>query len=143
MRMIEIDEYLYGMDRKKIDREKACELMIVIPISKSNATMNFWKGRVVDPLFPSCKSSRVEKNKSIANEFYRKAVYLDIERMAEDGDQYAQACLGWMYYLGDGVGKDHSLAFEWFLKAQSKAMLMRKIILDICMNMDMALIKMI
>ena len=71
MRMIEIDEYLYGMDRKKIDREKACELIIDIPISTSNATMNFWKGRVVDPRFPSYKSSRVEKNTSVANEFYR------------------------------------------------------------------------
>jgi len=32
-----------------------------------------------------------------------KAINLDIERMAEAGDQYAQACLGDMYDYGDGV----------------------------------------
>jgi len=48
------------------------------------------------------------------------AVYLDIERMAEAGDQYAQACLGWMHYYGDGVDENKSTAVEWFRKAAAQ-----------------------
>jgi len=40
-------------------------------------------------------------------------VDLDIERIAEAGDQYAQACLGCMY----GVDGDDSTAVEWYRKA--------------------------
>jgi len=44
-------------------------------------------------------------------------VELDIEGMAEDGDQYAQACLGLMCYYGRGVDRNSSTAVEWYRKA--------------------------
>ena len=52
---------------------------------------------------PSYELSRVEKDELIAEEFYWKAVDLDIEEMAEAGDKYAQTYLGWMYRYGCGV----------------------------------------
>ncbi len=42
---------------------------------------------------------------------------LNIEGMAEDGDKYACACLGWMYGHGRGVDKNHSTGVEWYRKA--------------------------
>ena len=92
--MIELDEYLYGMNSQKIDEEKAYDL---ITNSESNAIMNFWKARFADPGYSFYKSSRVEKIQLRANVFYQKALELDIEGMAEAGDQYTQACLGEMY----------------------------------------------
>jgi len=71
-------------------------MIIDAPDSECNAILNVWKGRFADPELPFYKSSRVEKNQSRANAFYRKAVELDIEGTAEAGDQYAQACLGYM-----------------------------------------------
>jgi len=41
IRMMELDEYLYGMNRKKIDKQKASEMIMDAPNSKPNATMNF------------------------------------------------------------------------------------------------------
>ncbi len=117
IQMIELDEYLYGMNRKKIDVEKAYDIIIDAPNSESNAILNVWKGRVADPGLSFYKSIRIEKNKSRANAFYRKAVDLDIEGMAEDGDQYAQAHLGLMYQYGYGVDKNYSTAVEWYRKA--------------------------
>ena len=117
IRMIEIDEYLHGMNRKEIEVEKAFEIIINAPDCESNAIMNVWKGRLADPNLPDYKSSRVEKNESRAHEYYRKAVDLDIERMAEAGDQHAQACLGVMYHFGRGVDKNKSTAVKWHRKA--------------------------
>jgi len=167
IRMIELDEYLYGMNRKKIDMEKAYD---IITNSESNAIINFWKGGFADPGYSSCKSSRAEKNESRANVFYRKGVELDIVGMAEAGDKYAQACLGVMYKFGNGVQQNYSTAVEWFRKAakqgyaiaqrylgdmyywgdgvdeqwngiakqRSKVMLMLKVGLDTCMRMETA-----
>jgi len=112
-----IDEYLNGMNRKKIDMEKAYETIIDAPNSESNAILNVWKGFFADPKWLCYKTSRVGKNKSRANAFYRKAVDLDIEGMAEDGDQYACAFLGVMYQYGDGVDYNYSTAVEWYCKA--------------------------
>ena len=39
--MIEIDEYLYGMNRKKIDEEKAYDIISDAPISESNAIIYY------------------------------------------------------------------------------------------------------
>ena len=117
IRMIELDEYLHGMNRKKIDMEKAYELIIDAPDSECNAVLNFWKGHFADPGLEYFKSSRVEENESKAKAFYRKAVELDIEGMAEGGDQYAQACLGVMYQHGWGVDKNEATAVEWYRKA--------------------------
>ena len=64
IRMIELDEYLYGMNRKKIDMEKAYEMIIDAPDSESNAILNVWKGRFADAGLPFYKWSRVEKNQS-------------------------------------------------------------------------------
>jgi len=116
IRMIEFEEYIYGMNRKKIDREKAYKMIIEAPDSESNPLILFWKARLVDP---DCiyRSSRVEKNFTRAIALYEMAVDLDIERMAEDGDRYAQACLGRMYHYGRGVDENHSLAVKWFRKA--------------------------
>jgi len=41
IRMIEIDEYLYGMNRKKIDEEKAYDIISDAPISESNAIIYY------------------------------------------------------------------------------------------------------
>mmetsp|Transcript_6747 Transcript_6747/g.8803 ORF Transcript_6747/g.8803 Transcript_6747/m.8803 type:complete len:168 (+) Transcript_6747:89-592(+) len=114
-----IDEYVYGMNRREIDMEKAYETISTAPNSESNAIMNFWKGRYADarPWFSSYKSSRVEKNQNRAIAFYRKALDLDIEGMAEAGDKYAQACLGEMYQCEDGVNMNYSTAVKWYRKA--------------------------
>ena len=117
IQIIELDEYLYGMNRKRIDMEKAYDIISNNPNSESNAIMIFWNGCFTDPGLSFYKSSRVEKKESRANAFYRKAVDLDIEGMAEAGDKYAQACLGWMYQYGYGVDKNHSRAMKWCHKA--------------------------
>jgi len=119
IRMIELDEYLNGMNRKKIDIKKAYD---IITNSESNAILNFWKGRFADPCFKDPRSSlikcsRVEKNKSMANEFYRKALDLNIEGMAEAGDKYGQVCLGEMYEYGYYIYRDDSTALNWYRKA--------------------------
>ena len=113
IRMIELDEYRYGMNRQKIDEEKAYD---IITNSESNAIINFWKGRDMDQKW-RYKQIPYEENQLRANVFYRKAVKLDIEGMAEAGDKYAQACLGWMYQYGYGVDKNHSRAMKWCHKA--------------------------
>jgi len=117
IRMVEIDEYVDGMNRKKIDMEEAYEMIIGAPDSEYKAIMNVWKGRFADPWLPFYKSSIIEKNESRAKAFYRKAVDLDIERMTEAGDQYAQSCLGLMYRFGRGVDENNSTALEWYRKA--------------------------
>jgi len=62
----------------------------------------------VDPEYSFYESTRVEKNESRAKAFYWKALDLDIKGMAEAGDQYAQACLGWMYRFGRGVDENEN-----------------------------------
>ncbi len=117
IRMIEFDEYLYGMNSQKIDEEKAYDIICDAPNSESNAVINFLKASFADLLYLSCKSSRVEENQSISKAFYQKALELDIEGMAEAGDKYAQACLGEMYYYGRGVDENYSTAVKWYRKA--------------------------
>ena len=68
--MIESDEYLYGMNRQKIDMEKAYDIISDAPNSESNAVINVWKARFADPRWRQCKSSRI--------------------KAAEQGDAYAQ-----------------------------------------------------
>jgi len=48
---------------------------------------------------------------------YQKAVDLKIERMAEDGDTYAQTCHGEMYYYGNGVDINDSTAMKRYRNA--------------------------
>ncbi len=117
IRMIELDEYLYGMNRQKVDKEKAYDIIIDAHDSECNPVTNVWKARLADPDLPGYKSSRVEKNESRANELYRMAVDLNIERMAEDGDKYACSCLAAMYYIGGGVDENRSKAMKWYRKA--------------------------
>jgi len=115
-----IDEYLFGMNRRVIDHEKAYETISDAPNSESIAILNYWKGCFADPVLELSfyKSSRVKENQSRANEFYRKAVELDIEGIAEAGDKYAQACLEYMHYnYGCGVNQNYSIAVEWYRKA--------------------------
>jgi len=115
IRMIEIDEYLYGMNRKKIDKEKAYD---IITNSESNAIINFWKGRDTDRKWFDCyKQIPYKENQLRANVFYRKALELNIEGMAEAGDKYAQACLGYMYQFGRSVDQNYSTAVEWYREA--------------------------
>ena len=112
-----IDEYLYGMNEKKIDMEKAYEIIIDAPNLESDTILICWNARFADPRLWGYKSSRVVKNERRANELYRKAVDINIEQMVEDGDQYACACLGWMYENGKGVDQNDSTAVEWYRKA--------------------------
>eukprot|EP00815_Leptocylindrus_aporus_P013659 CAMPEP_0116076812 /NCGR_PEP_ID=MMETSP0322-20121206/17498_1 /TAXON_ID=163516 /ORGANISM="Leptocylindrus danicus var. apora, Strain B651" /LENGTH=70 /DNA_ID=CAMNT_0003567223 /DNA_START=478 /DNA_END=686 /DNA_ORIENTATION=+ len=70
------------MNRKKIDREKTFEMIFETPGSECDAILDVWKTYFADPEFLSYQSRRVEKNEIRAND-------LDIERMAEAGDQYA------------------------------------------------------
>ena len=87
------------------------------PDSECNAVINVWKGLLVDPGLPFYESSRVKKNESRAKALYRSAVELDIEGMAEAGDQYACTCLGEMYRRGRGVYRNKSTAVKWCRKA--------------------------
>ena len=49
---------------------------------------------------------------------YWKAEDLNIEQMAEDGDKYAQECLGWILYnRGKFVKDNFSKAKEWYRRA--------------------------
>ncbi len=107
LRMIELDLYLYGLNSQKIDMEKAYDIISDAPHSESYAIMNFWKGCFADPGLWVYKCSRVEKNESRANKFYRNALDLDIEGMAEAGHKYACTCLGEMYRYGKGVDQNH------------------------------------
>ena len=129
------------MNRKKIDMEKAYDIISDAPNSESNAIMNFWKGCFADPGLWVYNCSRVDKNESRANEFYRKALELDIEEMAEAGDKYACTCLGEMYRYGNGVDQITQLPWNGIAKQRSKAMLLLNIILEICIIMDTALLK--
>ena len=61
IRMIELDEYPLGMNRKEIDMEKAYDIISDAPNSESNAIINVWKGCFADRRYPFCKSSRVVK----------------------------------------------------------------------------------
>ena len=45
IQMIELDEYMLGMNKREIDVEKAYETISDAPNSESNAILNFWKGR--------------------------------------------------------------------------------------------------
>jgi len=67
IRMMELDEYLYGMNRKKIDMEKACDIIIDAHDADSNPMILFWKAVLADPQWDpklsDYKSSRVEKMK--------------------------------------------------------------------------------
>ncbi len=117
IRMMELDEYLYGMNRQKINKEKAYDIIIDTPDSDSNSLIIFWKAIFVDPRNWDSKSSQVEKNESRATALYKMAMDLDIEEMAEDDDKYACACLGWMYHYGRGVDKNDSTALKWYRKA--------------------------
>ena len=72
IRMIEIDEYLYGMNRQKIDEEKADD---IITNSESNAVINFWKGRDTERKWRDCiKNIDLKKIDIRANVFYQKAL---------------------------------------------------------------------
>jgi len=51
MRMIELHGYLYGMNRQKIDWEKAYDIIIDAPDSEYNPVTNFWKARLAEPIF--------------------------------------------------------------------------------------------
>lgn len=41
----------------------------------------------------------------------------ELQRTADQGDDYAQAELGRMYYLGEGVPRDLKVAAQWYRKA--------------------------
>ena len=115
IRMIELDEYLYGMNKKKIDGEKVKEIIMDTHVSESNPITNFWKPRIADGL--GFKWNGVKMNQWRAYELYRKAVDLNIEQMAENGDRYACTCLGEMYHDGKGVTLNHSRAVKWYRRA--------------------------
>ena len=112
-----IDEYLYGMNRRKIDVEKAYKMIINAQDFESNPVMNFWKARFADPQVSFYESITFEKNGKRANELYQKALNLDIERIAVGGDPYAHACLGVMYDYGCCVDQSYSTAVECYRKA--------------------------
>ena len=35
-------------------------------------------------------------------------------KLAEQGDAGLQYCLGWLYYIGEGIKQDYNEAFRWF-----------------------------
>ena len=41
----------------------------------------------------------------------------EFQKLAEQGDKKAQAHLGYMYYVGEGVGQDYVQAVKWYKKA--------------------------
>ena len=116
IRMTELDEYLYGMNRQKIDNEKAYDIINDI----TDSLILFWKAAFVDPY---CKDDihfelcRFAENESRAIALYEKALELNIEGMAEDGDTYACVWLGEMYENGWGVDTNYPKAVKWYRKA--------------------------
>ena len=52
-----------GMNRKKIDVEKAYDLIIDAHDSDSNPLILYWKALFVDPEYSCYKSNRVEKRR--------------------------------------------------------------------------------
>jgi TPR repeat protein len=55
-------------------------------------------------------------NASLAQGDYA-AASAEFLRLAEDGDAKAQAHLGYMYYVGEGVQQDYTQAIKWYRKA--------------------------
>jgi TPR repeat protein len=55
-------------------------------------------------------------NASLAQGDYA-AASAEFLRLAEDGDAKAQAHLGYMYYVGEGVQQDYAQAIKWYRKA--------------------------
>ncbi|MCK5668590.1 MAG: SEL1-like repeat protein, partial [Gammaproteobacteria bacterium] len=41
----------------------------------------------------------------------------EFRKLAEQGDKNAQAHLGYMYYVGEGVEQDYARAVKWYKKA--------------------------
>ena len=91
IRMIELDEYLNGMNRRNIDMDEAYIMIINTSDSECNPIKIFWKANFADPQVPHYDSSRVKMSR-------RRANGLDVEGISEDGDRYALTCLGVMYY---------------------------------------------
>lgn len=112
-----IEDFVFGMNENITNMEKAHEMVICAPASKSDPILNLWKARFLDPDNCYYKLSGVEESRSKANEFYRTAVDLNIEGMAQAGNQYAQFNLGLMYANGRGVSKDEIVAAYWFHRA--------------------------
>jgi len=104
-------------------------MIVDVPDSECNAVSSFWKGRLADPEIPLYESSRVEKSKSRANAFYRRAVDLDIERMVEAGDQSACTCIGEMYHHEWGMDVRYSTAVKWCRKAAEQGHAIARFIL--------------
>ncbi len=145
IRMMELDESLYGMNRTKIDKEKAYDIIVDTTDSDSNPLILFWKAAFVDPYCEHCnrfelsrfeenesraialyemtvdsnieRLSRFEENESRAIALYEMTVDSNIERMAEDGDRYACTCLGWMYHHGRSLDQNYQKAVKWYRKA--------------------------
>jgi len=112
-----IEEFVFGMNEKVTNMEKAYKMVICAPASESDPILNLWKARFLDPDHSFNKRSEIEKSRSKANELYRKAVDLNIEGMGQAGNQYAQFNLGLMYANGRGVSKDEIVAAYWFHRA--------------------------
>ena len=113
----EIEDCVYGMNRREIDMEKAYEMVIDAPNSESDPILNVWKAFFMHPMITDYELNKVEINEKVANELLEKAVDLNLERMAEAGMQYAQNFLGTMYKSGLGVNKDYTAAAYWFGRA--------------------------
>jgi hypothetical protein len=45
------------------------------------------------------------------------AAAAEFQKLAEQGDKKAQAHLGYMYYVGEGVEQDYTQAVKWYKKA--------------------------
>ena len=45
------------------------------------------------------------------------AAAAEFQKLAEQGDKKAQAHLGYMYYVGEGVEQDYAKAVKWYKKA--------------------------
>ena len=106
-------------------------LIIDAPGAEYNAIFNFWKGQVVDPLDPCLlchKSIRVEKNQSRANAFHRKAVDLGIEQ--KRGISMHKCFLDGCIVIDGACTEISQLNGNGVAKQRSKAILLRKIILD-------------
>ena len=53
---------------------------------------------------------------ALARGQYQEAA-IEFEKLAQQGNVYAQAQLGYMYYIGQGVEKNYTKAFEWHTRA--------------------------
>ena len=75
-----------------------------------------FSGTILSLIIQPCFAYMGAAKDALAREDYVGAAAL-FQKLAEQGDKKAQAHLGYMYYVGEGVAQDYAEAIKWYKKA--------------------------